>query len=162
MEQPSGLMFLAGIWVSSSIVITFLIFPLFRYFFAVFMLQGTYGFSKNTKGVFTWIRIEFQSGSNSFRFSWDHRGLNYICLHESGLSCNSFRIEFIPFLIPDWILDPEWNVDSESCKLGSKFHSWMKYGMKSTFIMAEIKIVCKIQNEIFIPVIFQSSTQSPM
>ena len=94
--------------------------------------------------MFTWIRIEFQSGSNSFRFCWDHRGLNYICLHESGLSCNSFRIEFIPFFIPDWTLDPEWNVDSESCKLGSKFHSWMKLGMKSTFIMAEIKIVCKM------------------
>ena len=74
------------------------------------------------KGAFTWIRIEFQSGSNSFRFSWDHRGLNYICLHESGLSCNSFRIKFIHF----------------SC------NSWMKLGMKSTFIVAEIKIVCKL------------------
>ena len=93
--------------------------------------------------MFTWIRIEFQSGSNSFRFCWDHRGLNYICLHESGLSCNSFRIEFIPFFIPYWTLDPEWNVDSESWKLG-KFHSWMKLGMKSTFIMAKIKIVCKM------------------
>ena len=93
--------------------------------------------------MFTWIRIEFQSGSNSFRFCWDHRGLNCSCLHESGLSCNSFRIEFIPFFIPDWTLDPEWNVDSESCKLGSKFYSWMKPGMKSTFIMAEIKIVFK-------------------
>ena len=97
-----------------------------------------------TKGVFTWIRIEFQSGSNSFRFCWDHKELNYICLHESGLSCNSIRIGFIPFFIPDWTLDPEWNVDSESCKLGSKFHSSMKLGMKSTFIMAEIKIVCKM------------------
>ena len=36
------------------------------------------------------------------------------------------------------------NVDSESCKLGSRFHSGMKLGMKSTFIMAEIKIVCKM------------------
>ena len=98
----------------------------------------------STLGVFTWIRIEFQSGSNSFRFCWDHRGLNYICLHESGLSCNSFRIEFISFFIPDWTLDPKWNVDSGSCKLGSKFYSWMKFGMKSTFIMAEIKIVCKM------------------
>ena len=89
-------------------------------------------------------RIEFQYASNSFRFCWDHRRLNYICLHESGLSCNSFRIEFISFFIPDWTLDPEWNVDSESCKLGSKFHSWMKLRMKSTFIMAEIKIVCKM------------------
>ena len=94
--------------------------------------------------MFTWIRIEFQSGSDSFRFCWDHWGLNYICLYESGLSCNSFQIEFIPFFIPDWTLDPEWNVDSESCKLGLKFHSWMKLGMKSTFIMAEIKIVCKM------------------
>ena len=88
--------------------------------------------------------VWFQSGSGSFRFCWDHRGLNYICLHESGLSCNSFRIEFIPFFIPDWTLNPEWNVDSKSCKLGSKFHSWVKLGMKSTFIMAEIKIVCKM------------------
>ena len=87
---------------------------------------------------------ELQSGSNSFHFCWDHRGLNYICLHESGLSCNSFRIEFIPFFIPDWTLDPEWNVDSESYKPGSKFHSRMKIGMKSTFIVAEIKIVCKM------------------
>ena len=45
--------------------------------------------------------VEFQSGSNSFRFSSDHRRLNYICLHESGLSCDSFRIDFIPFFIPD-------------------------------------------------------------
>ena len=52
------------------------------------------------KGVFTWIRIEFQS------------------------KCR--------------------NIDSKSYKLGSKFHSWMKLGMKSTFIMAEIKIVCKM------------------
>ena len=36
------------------------------------------------------------------------------------------------------------NVDSESCKLGPKFQSWMKLGMKSTSIMAEIKIVCKM------------------
>ena len=60
------------------------------------------------------------------------------------MSCNSFRIEFILFFIPDWTLDPERNVNSESCKLGSKFQSWMKLGMKSTFIMAEIKIVCKM------------------
>ena len=79
-----------------------------------------------------------------FKSPGNHRGLNYICLHESGLSCNSFRIEFIPFFIPDWTLDPEWNVDSESCKLGWKFHSWIKLGMKSTFIVAEIKIVCKM------------------
>ena len=128
---------------------------------------------KLCKGVFTWIRIEFQSGSNSFRFCWDHRGLSYICLQESGLSCNSFRIEFIPFFIPDWTLDPEWNVDSESCKLGSKFHSWIKLGMESTFIMAEIKIVCEMGSFIHefhwnefqsgmrfsFAVIFRSSTQ---
>ena len=84
-------------------------------------------------GGFISCEIEFQSGSNSSRFCWDHRGLNYICLHESGLSCNSFRIEFIPFFIPDWTLDSEWNADSESCKLGSKFHSGMKLGMKSTW-----------------------------
>ena len=90
-------------------------------------------------GVFTWIRIEFQSGSNSFRFCWDHRGMNYICLHESRLNWNSFRIEFIPFFIPDWALDPEWNVDSESCKLGSQFYCWMKLGIKLGLSVHESK-----------------------
>ena len=96
------------------------------------------------------------------------------CLHESGLSFNldrthSVSVEIIgdwiiivymnqdwvathsgssslhfSFFIPDWTLDPEWNVDSESCKLGSKFHSWMKLGVKSTFIMVGIKIDCKM------------------
>ena len=36
--------------------------------------------------------------SVSVEIAW---GIDYICLHESGLSCNSFRIEFIPFFIPD-------------------------------------------------------------
>ena len=60
------------------------------------------GKNRTCNPSFTWIRIEFQSGSNSFRFCWDHRGLNYICLHESGWVAThsgsssfhfSFRIE---------------------------------------------------------------------
>ena len=63
-----------------------------------------------------------------------------ICLHKSGLSFNSFRIEFIPFFILDRTHDPEWNIKLESCEHESRFHS----GMKSTFIMAEIKIIYKM------------------
>ena len=70
--------------------------------------------------------------------------------HMNSPELHSIRIEFIPFFISDWTLDPEWNVGSESCKLGSKFHSSMKLGMKSTFIMAEIKIVCKMGSFIHI------------
>ena len=52
--------------------------------------------AKRIKGVFTWIRIELRSGSNLFHFCWKHRGLEYICLHESwthsGLSSFHFSL----------------------------------------------------------------------
>ena len=88
--------------------------------------------------------VEFQSGLNSFRFCWDHRGVNYICLHESRLSCNSFRIEFIHFSFRiEHSIRNEMSIRNHA-NLDRNFPSWMKLGMKSTFIMAEIKIVCKM------------------
>ena len=51
------------------------------------------------------------------------RTLNYICLHESGLS---------------------------SLNLWSRFHSGMKLGMKLTFIVAEMKYFCEIERFIHV------------
>ena len=52
---------------------------------------------------------------------------------SATLSYNSFRIEFIPSFISDRTL-----------------HSGMKLKINSTFIMAEIKIVCKMGNFIHV------------
>ena len=108
-------------------------------------LEAVTAIFRLSKRVFTWIRIKLQSGSNWFRLLRREKNKLYL-LHESRLSFNSFRIEFIPFFILDRTLDPERNIELKSCKHGSRFHC----GMKSTFIMAEIKVIYKMGSFIHI------------
>ena len=71
------------------------------------------------------------------------------------------RIELVPFLLKPWGIESylftwiridlqvitDWvHSDSESYKLGSRFHFGKKLGMKVTFIMANMKIVWKTEN----------------
>ena len=76
-----------------------------------------------------WVRGCLHESGLSFNPDWTHSvsveitgdWIVFVYMNPDWVATHSGSSSF-HFFIPDWTLDAEWNVDSESCKLESKFH----------------------------------------
>lgn len=67
----------------------------------------------------------------NFILEWTSEWIEINVIDWNFLWYNSFWTEFLPFLMSDKKLVSEWNVDSESCKFGTKFQSQVFFKIRS-------------------------------